>query len=89
MTPDLAQPAPGIDGRHALFDVEILYREPLYEVWADQGPRKPYVARYRGIQAGTLKEAARIAQGQFRQTARDSGVRWHREVVEVRVHPQH
>ena len=69
------------------FEVQILYREPLYEMWTDSGGRPPFVARYRGIEAADDREAARIARVRFDRLARESRVKWRREVVEVRVSP--
>jgi len=69
------------------FEVQILYREPLYEVWAGQGDRPPFVARYRRIEADDGGEAIRIARSRFDDLARASNVHWNREVVEVRVQP--
>ena len=71
-----------------MFEVKILYRELLYERWSGNGRRPPYVAKYPHVRAETHQEAVRIAEGQFHRTAEESGVRWHREVVEVRVRPQ-
>ena len=71
-----------------MFEVQILYREPTYELWTESGVRQPFVARYPGIQAQTHLEAVRIAQGRFQETARRSRVQWQRHVVEVRVRPQ-
>jgi hypothetical protein len=70
-----------------LFEVQILYREPLYETWTGTGARPPYVARYRRIEAPDDREAARIARRRFDELARNSNVTWRREVVEVRVQP--
>lgn len=70
-----------------LFEVQILYREPLYEVWTGSGGRPPYVARYRRIEAQDDREAARIARHRFDDLAKSSNVHWRREVVEVRVQP--
>jgi hypothetical protein len=70
-----------------VFEVQILYREPLYELWTGSGRRPPFVARYRGIRAGDQDEAARIARGRFDELAQESQVKWRREVVEVRVQP--
>jgi hypothetical protein len=69
------------------FEVQILYREPLHEVWAGQGSRPPFVARYRRIQADDDREAIRIARHRFDDLAKASNVHWNREVVEVRVQP--
>ena len=66
-----------------VFDVKIHYREPLHELWAGGERRSPYVASYRQIEAGSCHEAARIAEGRFREIARESRARWPREVVEV------
>jgi hypothetical protein len=69
------------------FEVQILYREPLYELWTGSGERRPFVARYRGIQASTRNQAVRIARGRFEELASVSQVKWRREVVEIRVEP--
>jgi hypothetical protein len=71
-----------------LFEVQILYREPTYEMWTESGVRLPFVARYPRIQAQTHLEAVRIAQTRFQDAARQSRVQWQRHVVEVRVRPQ-
>jgi len=71
-----------------LFEVRILYREPLFDLWSGRKPGSPFVARYRGIEAGSHREAVRIAETRFESTARESQVRWHREVIEVLVRPQ-
>jgi len=71
-----------------LFDVKILYREPLHELWSGGAPGAPFVARYRSIEADSHREAARIAETRFETTARHSQVRWPRLVLEVRVRPQ-
>jgi len=81
----------GVDAgprREPLFEVKIMYREPLFELWSGREPGSPFVARYCSIEAGSHREAVRIAETRFHRTARDSQVRWHREVVEVRVRPQ-
>ncbi len=81
-------------GKHAepteatLFDVKILYREPLHELWSGGVPEAPFVARYRSIEADSHREAACIAETRFETIARDSQVRWPRVVLEVRVRPQ-
>ena len=67
------------------FAVEILYREPIYEIWSGSGERMPFVARYRGIEAPNRQQAARIASNRFFDLARESRVKWRREVVEIRV----
>ena len=74
--------------RARLFDVRIFYREPIYELWSGKCRLNPYVARFCRIQAACMEEAAEIAQGQFRETARRSRVRWARKVLEVRVELQ-
>ncbi len=81
-------------GKHAepteatLFEVKILYREPLHELWSEAVPEAPFVARYRSIEADSHREAARIAEARFETIARDSQVRWPRLVLEVRVRSQ-
>ena len=70
-----------------LFEVQILYREPLHELWSGNEGRSPFVARYRRIQAHDDLEAARIAQDRFDDLARESQVKWRRQVVEIRVQP--
>jgi len=70
-----------------VYEVQILYREPLYELWTGSQERPPFVARYRGIQALDQIDAARIARGRFDELAGESQVKWHREVVEIRVEP--
>ena len=70
-----------------MYEVQILYREPLYETWTGTGARLPFVARYRGITAPSRDQAAKIAEERFFDLARDSRVKWRREVVEVRVEP--
>lgn len=70
-----------------VFEVQILYREPLHEMWTGASGRPPFVARYRGIQASGREDAARIARDRFDELASESHVKWHREVVEVRVQP--
>jgi hypothetical protein len=77
-----------VPGGAAVFDVKILYREPRHERWSGGGPREPFVALYRGITASSHREAVRIAENRFEETARASRVAWPREVVEVRVRPQ-
>jgi hypothetical protein len=74
--------------REPLFEVKILYREPLHELWSESTSRPPFVARYGRIEANSHREAVRIAEMRFESTARESQVRWHRQVVEVRVRPQ-
>ena len=69
------------------FEVQILYREPLYELWTGSRERPPFVARYRGIQAENRTQAERIARGRFDELAGASQVKWRREVVEIRVEP--
>jgi hypothetical protein len=76
-----------MDSISRCFEVQILYREPLHEVWAGQGSRPPFVARYRRIEADDDREAIRIARDRFDDLARASNVHWNREVVEVRVQP--
>lgn len=71
-----------------MFEVKILYREPLHELWSGGVPETPFVARYRSIEADGHREAARIAETRFETIARDSQVRWPRVVLEVRVRPQ-
>ncbi len=71
-----------------LFEVKILYREPLHELWSGGVPDAPFVARYRSIEADSHREAACIAESRFEAIARDSQVRWTRVVLEVRVRPQ-
>jgi len=81
------------EGNHSMdalsrwFEVQILYREPLHEIWAGKGTRPPFVARYRRIEAGDGREAIRIARHRFDDLAKASNVHWNREVVEVRVQP--
>jgi len=81
-------------GKHAepteatLFEVKILYREPLHELWSGGVPDVPFVARYRSIEAVSHREAAAIAETRFEAIARESQVRWPRVVLEVRVRPQ-
>ncbi len=69
------------------FEVQILYREPLYELWTGSRDRPPFVARYRGIQAENRKQAEHIARDRFDELAGASRVSWRREVVEIRVEP--
>ena len=71
-----------------MFDVKILYREPLNELWSERVPEAPFVARYRSIEADSHREAARIAETRFETVALESQVRWPRVVLEVRVRPQ-
>ncbi len=71
----------------SLFEVQILYREPVYELYNGTEGRPPFIARYRGIQAPDGVRAARIAQDRFEDLARVSSVKWQREVVEIRVQP--
>jgi hypothetical protein len=71
-----------------LFEVKILYREPLHELWSGGVPEAPFVARYRSIEADSHSEAARIAETRFEAIARESRARWPRVVLEVRVRPQ-
>lgn len=71
-----------------MFEVKILYREPMHEVWSGGAPRAPFVARYPGIEAASHREAVRIAETRFEAIAADSQVRWPRVVLEVRVRPQ-
>ena len=85
---DIEQLLPNVSRRPFLFEVQILYREPTYDLWSGGDAREPFVAFYRGIQAPSHHEAVRIAQSRFRETARESQVRWQREVVEVRVRPE-
>ena len=70
-----------------LYEVQILYREPLYEVWSGSGERHPFVARYRGIRAASRQEAEQIARSRFDFLTCESRVKWQREVLEVRVDP--
>ena len=70
-----------------LFEVQILYREPVYELYNGTEARPPFMARYRGIRARSGIRAARIAQDRFDELARESRVKWRREVVEIRVQP--
>jgi len=70
-----------------LFEVQILYREPVYELYSGTHERPPFMARYRGIRAPNSARAARIAQNRFEDLARHSQVKWAREVVEIRVQP--
>jgi len=70
-----------------LYEVQILYREPLYEVWSESGERHPFVARYRGIMAGSRQEAEQIARSRFDFVIGESRVKWRREVLEVKVDP--
>ena len=76
-----------MDAHSRCFEVQILYREPTYEVWAGQGTRPPFVARYRRIEADDDREAIQIARHRFDDLAKASNVHWNREVVEVRVQP--
>ena len=71
-----------------LFEVKILYREPLHELWSGRAPGVPFVARYCGIEANSHREAVRIAERRFETTALESQVRWPRVVLEVLVRPQ-
>ena len=71
-----------------MFEVKILYREPLHELWSGRPTGAPFVARYRGIEADSHREAVRIAEKRFKTTALESQVRWPRVVLEVRVRPQ-
>ena len=71
-----------------LFEVKILYREPLHEMWSGRVPETPFVARYCGIEANSQREAVSIAERRFEATARKSQVRWERVVIKVSVRPQ-
>jgi len=70
-----------------LYQVQIVYREPLYEVWSGSGERHPFVARYHGIQADSRQEAEQIARSRFDFVTGESRVRWQREVLEIKVDP--
>ena len=65
------------------YRVEILYREPTYELHA--GPKaEPYRWTYR-VQATNEEQAKSLAIEDFRMLERNSSVGWTRVVSEVRV----
>ena len=65
------------------FRVRIVYREPVYELYHG-AKREPYEWTYT-IPANTYGEARRLAVDELRATALDSGVSWHKEILEVSV----
>ncbi len=68
-----------------MYEVQILYREPVYETWTGGKQRLPFVTRYEGIEASSQRQAMKIAEHRFQDLARISRVKWRREVVEIRV----
>jgi hypothetical protein len=67
------------------YDIEILYREPTYEL---RGPEReePFSWTYE-VTASSPEFAFEEALARFREMAADSGVSWIRKVVLIRVRP--
>lgn len=67
------------------YAVIIPYREPGFELRRGAPRKDPFTARYE-VEATTEEEAVELAIHEFRETARNSGVAWQREIQHADIH---